>query len=200
MNDKSYSHFTDSQLLHEFRCGDSHAFEALIQRYRKPLFSYLYRMTGNYDTAEDIFQDTFLKLLNNLSKYTEQGKFGNWLFGIAHNLIVDHARKNNKFRSTSLEDESIGFSEIEMNSNSDMPDVLTEAKEINEIILEGVLKLSFEQRQVFVLREHSEMPFREIAEMLDRPLNTVLAQMRYALINLRKYLEENYKGEISHVM
>ena len=149
MNDNSCSHFSDSQLLIEFQGGNSRAFETLIDRYRQALFSYLFRMTGNCDTAEDIFQDTFLKLLNSLPKYKEQGKFGNWLFNIAHHLVVDHARKNNKFQTTAFDNDDSVFNDFEHIKNQGMPDKLIEAKELNVIILEAVSKLSFEQRQVF---------------------------------------------------
>ncbi len=200
MSDNTYSDLSDSQLLVNYRNGDAGAIEALINRYKKPLYSYLLRLLGDRDSAEDIFQDVVVKLLHGLPKYSEHGKFGSWLFGIAHNQIVDHARKKKKLQAVFLNDNENSITDLISYKEQDRPDKELEVRELNNIILQAVSKLSFEQRQVFLLREHSQLPFKEIAEVLDRPLNTVLAQMRYALLSLRKYLNEKYQGEITHVM
>lgn len=203
MKDSRSTELTDAQLLNRFRKGDNSAFDRIVDRYQKPLFTYLFRFVGDQQVAEDIFQDTFLKIIKSLNDYREQSKFGNWLFGIAHHLAIDFLRKEKRHQKI--------FSDNEGDRNSDsyfknipesnlLPDQNIEQKELRQILNNAINRLSEEQKEVFLLREHSDLTFKEIAELLDRPLNTVLAQMRYAMLNLRKILTKEYHGEISHVL
>jgi len=203
MNNRDTTELTDAQLLKRFQNGDSAAFAYIIDRYSKPLFTYLFRLVGDQHVAEDMFQDTFIKVMRNLKDYQEQGKFGNWLFGIAHHLVVDFLRRDSRHQKI--------FSTIEGNQKNDslfenipesnpLPDRHIEQKELKRILGEAINQLSDEQKEVFLLRENSDLTFKEIAHLLNRPLNTVLAQMRYALLNLRKILTKEYRGEISHVL
>jgi RNA polymerase sigma factor (sigma-70 family) len=203
MNDKATTEFADAQLLNRFRNGDNSAFDYIVDRYQKPLFTYLIRFVGDHQAAEDIFQDTFLKVLRGLNDYQEKSKFGNWLFGIAHHLAIDFLRKNRRYQKIFLDNEGNQDSDSYFENIAELntlPDQNIEQKELKRILNNTINKLSEEQKEVFLLREHSDLTFKEIAELLNKPLNTVLAQMRYALLNLRKMLIKEYHGEISHVL
>ncbi|MCI0494279.1 sigma-70 family RNA polymerase sigma factor [candidate division KSB1 bacterium] len=200
---EAVSQQTDDKLLRSIQVGDRKAFDGIVLRYQKPLFTYLVRFVGDSQIAEDIFQDTFLKAISGWKDYREQGKLGNWLFGIAHHLAIDYLRKEKRHRKLfSIHDrEPDGDNEFEIISDFDqMPDKTIEQQELKQILNSAINKLSIEQKDVFLLREHSDLTFKEIAALLNRPLSTVLAQMRYALQNLRKVLTKEYHGEISHVL
>jgi len=197
------SELTDAQLLNRFQNGESSAFDCIVDRYRKPLFTYLIRLVGDRRSAEDIFQDTFLKVIKGLKNYHEQNRFSSWLFGIAHHLAIDYLRKAQRYRKVFSQGEIDSGEEIRLENISDLnllPDEQTEHKELKAALNSAIQQLPVEQRQVFLLREHSDLTFKEISGMLERPINTVLAQMRYALLNLRKILKKEYRGEISHVL
>ncbi len=180
------SSLADADLLQLYQRGDSCAFEQLLRRYEKPLFTFIVRMVGDRDDAEDVFQDTLKRALENIKSYDERGKFGSWLFGIAYHLCVDRSRKKKRW-------------EFAFNNYDDLidpgplPDRLLEQKELNEMITQALKHLSLEQREVFLLRQHSELSFREIAEMVNRPLSTVLSQMRLAVLSIRAFLKEKMK-------
>jgi RNA polymerase sigma factor (sigma-70 family) len=203
MNDRDTPELTDAQLLNRFRNGDNSAFDRIVDRYQKPLFTYLFRFVGDHQVVEDIFQDTFLKVIKGLKDYREQSKFGNWLFGIAHHLAIDFLRREKRhqkiFSNNDSDQDSNNYFENIAKSNL-LPDRKIEQKELKRILNDAINRLSNEQKEVFLLREHSDLTFKEIAELLNRPLNTVLAQMRYALLNLRRILTKEYHGEISHVL
>lgn len=197
------SQLTDDILLRRFQQGEFKAFDMIVERYQKPLFAYLMRFTGDAQIAHDIFQDTFLKVLKSLKNYREQGKFSNWLFGIAHHLAIDNLRREKR------QQQIISKSEGKLNHDDDfehitepsfLPDRNIERQELKQILNNAINRLSNEQKEVFLLREHTDLTFKEIAELLNRPLNTVLAQMKCALLNLRKILTKEYRGEISHVL
>lgn len=200
---ETVSQLTDDLVLRRFKNGDYKAFDAIVERYQKPLFTYLMRLVGEPQIAEDIFQDTFLKVMKGLKNYQEQGKFGKWLFGIAHHLAIDYLRREQRQQqifSNNVGDFDHDFDNENISELNLLPDRNIEQKELKQILNNAVDRLSNEQKEVFLLREHSELTFKEIAELLNRPLNTVLAQMRYALLNLRKILTKEYHGEISHVL
>lgn len=203
MRDKNLSDLTDAQLIAEYRDGNNRAFGQLVARYKDPLFTYLLRMVKDPKTAEDLFQETFLKVIKGIFNYDERGCFNNWLFGIAYRLIIDYSRKNG--RKTEMF-EAMENDKVDKNFNiqfQDMeagPDQKTEQKQLRAMLDSAFQKLPFDQKQVFLLREHSGLTFQEIADLLDRPLNTVLAQMRYSLNNLKKILEKKYAGEIQDVL
>ena len=199
MNDRDTTELTDAQLLNRFRNGDNSAFDRIVDRYRKPLFTYLIRFVGVHQVAEDIFQDTFLKVLRGLYNYREQSRFSNWLFGIAHHLAIDFLRREKRHQKIFSTNEVDKGNDSYLETNQ-LPDRKIEQKELKRILNDAINKLSDEQKEVFLLREHSDLTFKEIAELLNRPLNTVLAQMRYAMLNLRKILTKEYCGEISHVL
>jgi len=193
----------DAQLLKRFKQGDEAAFERLVDRYRLPLFNYIYRLVGDKHNAEDLFQDVFVRMFNAISDYQEQGKFASWIFGIANNLAIDFLRK--KGRQKFLFVENI-MPDSEKNYLDSVPDLscspqdFIEQKELQEILKHAINQLPIAQRQVLLMREHSNLSFKEIAEILDCSINTVLGRMRYALFNLRNILQKQLKGEITHVL
>jgi RNA polymerase sigma-70 factor (ECF subfamily) len=176
----------EKQLLKRCRANDQAAFGSLINIYRKRLFSYLLRLSGNKPLAEDLFQETLIKVWKGLKNYNEQNKFSSWLFSIAHNVAVDSMRSKgvrNKLLYTNDSDSYL--------SNSDPHSEFT-ATETKEIIVQAVSELPVNQKQVFLLRQHGGMTFKEIAKTMNQPLNTVLGHMHYAVIKLREMLNEDY--------
>lgn len=182
---------TDSQLITNYINGKETALTVLIDRHKQRLFSFIYSKVQDKDIAEDVFQDTFIKVIRTLKKgnYNEEGKFLPWVMRIAHNLVIDYFRKNKRmplFRNT---DEFDIFSVI-----SD--DVLNaEKKIVQEQIYNDVRKLvkllPKDQREVLEMRIYKEMSFKEISENTNVSINTALGRMRYALVNMRKLIEKN---------
>jgi RNA polymerase sigma-70 factor, ECF subfamily len=190
---------TDSFLIAEFLGGDTTAFERLINPYRRRLYTYLCRMVGDPETAKDLFQDVALNVLKGLPNYREEQKFSGWMFSIAHNAAMNHIQKK-KHQPETMMDKS--YCEI-MDSPADdswNPDERLKHRDMKEILKSSIERLPVEQREILLLRETNEMPFREIAEMLGCPLNTVLGRMRYALHNLRRIIQREYGEELYDVL
>lgn len=175
----------DAELIRAYQNGEVAAFETLVRKYQRPLFTFLLRLVGNRQSAEDLFQDTFLRVLRALPKYQEDGRFSGWLFGIANNLAVDLLRRQRVERSYFLDGGEALTAAIDYHS---AVDVEVERAEIIRLV-EGVLQqLPEKQRQVFLLRQHGDLSFKEIAALLGEPLNTVLSHMHYAVTKLRQQL------------
>ncbi|MEW6365876.1 MAG: sigma-70 family RNA polymerase sigma factor [Acidobacteriota bacterium] len=182
----------DADLVAAYRQGDARAFEQLVQRYERPLFTYILRMLGNREDAEDVFQDTVRRILEHMESYEERGKFGSWLFRIAHRLCADRARRSARWRpllSRKIRAEDSDRAR-EWADPSPGPDEVLEEKELMDLIACALRRLPPRQREVFLLREHSGLRFREISEIVGRPLNTVLGQMRLATLAVRAALGE----------
>jgi len=192
---KRDSPFWDAEFLEAFRRGDSRAFEQLLSRYEKPLFTFIVRMVGNRHDAEDVFQETLSRVLEKVESYDEQGKFGSWLFGIAYHLCVDRSRRKQrwKFVFSHKEVPRESLPDEDLVDPGPLPDAIVEQEELMELITKALVRLSPQQREVFLLRQHSELTFHEIAEIVRRPLNTVLGQMRSALLSIRAFLQERTK-------
>ena len=194
---------SDSVLIAKFLGGDTAAFAALINPYRQRLYSYLCRMLGDSEAAKDLFQDALVKVLQALPKYREQQKFSRWLFSIAHNLAMNDLQRR-KRKSAVIGENSFSENEVELLAASAdetfSPEEILRKKELKEILDAAIAKLPVEQKQVLLLREYGDMPFKEIAQTLNCPLNTVLGRMRYALLNLRKIIHQEIGGGISNVL
>ena len=175
----------EKELIKKCRHNNEAAFGELMQRYRKQLFSYLFRICGNRMAAEDIFQDTLIKVWKGLRSYNEQNKFSSWLFSIAHNAAMDYLRNSSIRKSSSLEESY----ELPDDNN---PHKNFEEKESYQMIMDAVNELPDKQKNVFLLRQHGGMSFKEIATEMDQPLNTVLGHMHYAVSKIRKKLSEEY--------
>ncbi len=175
----------DAELIRAYQNGEAEAFETLVRKYERPLFTFLLRLVGNRQSAEDLFQDTFLRVLRALPKYQEDGRFSGWLFGIANNLAVDLLRRQRVQRSYFLVDDEALAAAIDYHSAADAE---VESAEVMRLVEGALQQLPEKQRQVFLLRQHGDLSFKEIAELLGEPLNTVLSHMHYAVTKLRQQL------------
>eukprot|EP01090_Pellita_catalonica_P010037 TRINITY_DN2134_c0_g1_i1.p1 TRINITY_DN2134_c0_g1~~TRINITY_DN2134_c0_g1_i1.p1 ORF type:complete len:194 (+),score=32.33 TRINITY_DN2134_c0_g1_i1:150-731(+) len=181
----------DSILVKNYINGNEYAIELLIKRHQQRLYSFIYSKVQNRDTTEDIFQDTFIKVIRTLKKgnYNEEGKFLPWVMRIAHNLIIDFFRKNNRMPTFNNTEEFDIFSVLSDGTLN------AEGKIIKEQILndvkELVEELPEEQKEVLKMRIYNDMSFNEISDNTGVSINTALGRMRYALINLRKIIEKN---------
>jgi RNA polymerase sigma factor (sigma-70 family) len=181
----------DNELVQRFIAGDQNSLEILIQRHKGRVFSYILLIVKKQDLAEDIFQETFIKVIRSLKKgkYTENGKFVSWVLRISHNLIIDHFRKE-KLKGTVSNDSldidifnSQKFAEDTIEDQMINTQILSEVKDL-------IQELPEDQQQVIIMRHYLDLSFKEIAEQTEVSINTALGRMRYALINLRKLVEK----------
>jgi RNA polymerase sigma-70 factor (ECF subfamily) len=182
---------TDEELLAAYQQGDPGAFEALLRRHRAPLFTFLVRMLGNREKAEDLAQDTFLRIVKGAPAWEHRARFQTWLFTIARNLCVDQARRDRFRRADSLDAQGPGDEPAMVDSvpgHEIDPARGAESARLRPLLQKALLSLPVEQREVFVLREQAGVPFKEIAAMVGVNENTVKSRMRYALEGLRKAL------------
>ncbi len=181
----------DALLVKNYIAGDENSLSILINKHQSKIYGFIYSKMPDRDVADDIFQDTFIKVIKTLksNSYNEEGKFLPWVMRISHNLIVDHFRKNKKMpmlRET--EDFSI-FSILSDSSPNAECRIITDAieKDLQKIIQE----LPDDQKEVLLMRIYQDLSFNEIAELTGVSINTALGRMRYALMNLRKIIEKN---------
>ncbi len=179
----------DSILVKNYISGDEKALELLINRHNQRISSFIYSKVLDKDVAEDIFQDTFIKVIKTLKRgsYSEEGKFLPWVMRIAHNLIIDHFRKNKRMPKFEGSDDFNIFSVIK-------DEKLNAEKQIIKNQIDSDLTLLIEelpedQKEVLVMRIYKDMSFKEISENTGVSINTALGRMRYALINLRKIVD-----------
>ncbi len=182
---------SDQELVKRFIQGDKSAIEILINRHKNRVFTYIILIVKNKELAEDIFQDTFIKVIKSLQqgKYKDNGKFVSWVIRIAHNLTIDHFRKEKQINTYSNEDYESDIFNSKKLADSTIEDILVE----NQIVIEVRLlieELPEDQKHVILLRHYGGLSFKEIAEQTDVSINTALGRMRYALINLRKLIEQ----------
>lgn len=197
-----YQKLEDKELVRFYRQnGDEMAFSELMNRHQSKIYSYIYSMVGNPEITNDIFQETFTKVITKMDDtYNEQGKWIAWVMRIAHNATIDYLRKQKRFVDVSSNyDEESGTDFYERLPDEDMvgADKQLENKEVKSSLMRHIGELPEEQRTVVMLRHYYEMPFKEIAELTDVSINTALGRMRYALINLRKLFEEEKEQEDS---
>ncbi|MBX2961459.1 MAG: sigma-70 family RNA polymerase sigma factor [Cyclobacteriaceae bacterium] len=182
---------SDSELVERYQNGNEGAFETLLHRHKSRLYTAIYLIVRDRYVAEDLLQETFIKAINTIrgDRYNEEGKFLPWISRIAHNLAIDHFRKKKRYPEIVLEDgsrlfNSIDFAEESLESRQIMLD--------NKSRLRGLIKeLPTEQKQVLIMRHYLKMSFQEIADRTGVSINTALGRMRYALINLRKKMNNN---------
>jgi RNA polymerase sigma-70 factor (ECF subfamily) len=181
----------DALLLKNYIAGDENALSILIKKHQSKIYGFIYSKMPDRDVADDIFQDTFIKVIKTLksNSYNEEGKFLPWVMRIAHNLIVDHYRKNKKMPMLRETEEFSIFSILSDNSLNVEGRIITEAieKDLQKIIQE----LPSDQKEVLEMRIYQDLSFNEIAELTGVSINTALGRMRYALMNLRKIIEKN---------
>jgi RNA polymerase sigma factor (sigma-70 family) len=182
---------SDSELISSYLAGREEALSTLINKHRQRIFSYIIVRIQDQDLANDVFQDTFVKVIQTLKKgkYNEEGKFLNWTMRIAHNLIIDHFRRNKRMPTISPNDEFDIFDVIKADELN-VEDRIVK-KQIEQDLIRLIEELPEDQREVLKLRHYSELSFKEIAEQTNVSINTALGRMRYALINLRKLAEKH---------
>ena len=183
--------YTDSELVALYINGNENVLEQLINRHRDKIFGFIYSKVRNQELTEDLFQDTLFKVIRTLKKgkYIEEGKFLSWVVRIAHNIIIDYFRKQNKMKNV-YETEDFSMFDILHDSGPDAEKQMIRQQMINKIrtLIEQLPK---DQKSVLKMRMYEELSFQEIADKTSVSINTALGRMRYALINLRKIIEEN---------
>ncbi len=181
----------DYELVNKFIEGDQGSIEVLINRHKNRVYTYILLIVKDQQLAEDVFQDTFIKVIKSLQKgkYQEKGIFVSWVVRIAHNLIIDHFRKSKHLKTYSSDDNEMDVFNIKKLSDDNIEDLM-----INDQIAVDVRKLvdllPDEQKEVIMLRHFGGLSFKEIAKQTEVSINTALGRMRYALINLRKMIDE----------
>ncbi len=183
---------SDSELIQAYLSGNEAAVEILINRHKRKLYTYIYYHIRERNTVADIFQETFIRVFHSIreKKYVDDGKFAAWITRIAHNLIVDHIRKERRLKTTAIDN-----FDYDILNNKKLSDAHSEKqmvkKEINNDIRKLLDYLPNCQREVVIMRHFLGMSFKEIAEHTNVSINTALGRMRYALINLKKLIEQH---------
>lgn len=180
MNDKE----EDRILFDLWMKEDPKGFSTIYEKYKKRLFGFLIKMTGEKGLAEDLMQETFFAALRNANQFDRNRSLLSWFFGIAHKKAIDH------FRHAKVESEHQKEAEKSVGSKLDAPDDATINKHLRQIVNEAVQTLDPLQKEVFLLREMGGVAFKDIASIMDCPINTALGRMRLALKNIRKELEK----------
>lgn len=181
----------DAVLVKNYVDGDENALAALIRRHQSKIYGFIYSKVTDRDIADDIFQDTFIKVIKTLksNNYNEEGKFLPWVMRISHNLIVDHFRKNKKMPMYRETEEFSIFSIMSDNSPNIESRIITEQVECD--LQRLIEELPDDQKEVLQMRIYQDLSFKEIADLTGVSINTALGRMRYALMNLRKVIEKN---------
>lgn len=188
MNIKSLS---DAQLISNYILGEEVALSVLINRHQARLYGFIFSKIQDRDATEDVFQDTFIKVIRTLKRgnYNEQGKFLPWVMRIAHNLVIDYFRKNNRMPKFKNKGEFDIFSVLSDGSpNAENKIVENQIADHVRILLE---ELPEDQKTVIKMRIYQDMSFKEISENTGVSINTALGRMRYGLINLRKMIDKH---------
>jgi len=193
---------SDETLMLRYRDGEVRAFELLLTRHRKPVYNFILRFVKNQTQAEDLLQETFLRVIKGAASYQRQAKFTTWLYTIARNLCVDASRRG-RFRQASSLEAPLGAGESralgDVIADPGHPvDRQVQGQEIGTRIEAALATLVEEQREVFVMRELLDMSFKEIAEVVGCSENTIKSRMRYALEKLRDRLED-YREDVAQV-
>ena len=182
----------DSDLIRSYLAGSEASLERLIKRHQQKIYSYIIARVHDEMLAEDIFQDTFIKVIKTLKKgrYNEEGKFLPWVLRISHNLIIDHFRRNKRMPKVDTGDEFDIFDILPDGRRTAEMDMVRD--QVHEDLRRLIKMLPKEQREVLIMRHYAEMSFKEIAQHTNVSINTALGRMRYALINIRKLMEEHH--------
>lgn len=188
MIDKGLS---DSKLVSLYQTGNEEAFEMLLHRHKSKVYTAIYLIVKDRYTAEDLLQETFVKAINTIrgGRYNEEGKFLPWISRIAHNLAIDHFRKDKRYPEVVLEDGSKLFNSMDFAEDSEEDKQMH--RETRSKLRDCIKELPVEQKQVLIMRHYLDMSFQEIADRTGVSINTALGRMRYALINLRKKMMKN---------
>ena len=191
MHSSNINYNNDSILVKNYIDGDESALGKLIKKHKSRIYNFIFSKVLNRDIAEDIFQDTFIKVIKTLKRgfYNEEGKFLPWIMRIAHNLVIDHFRRNNripKFENNNEYDIFQNLSDSSLNAEKSI--IKSQVSNDLQLLVE---ELPGDQKDVIIMRLYRDMSFKEIAENTGVSINTALGRMRYAIINLRKMIDDN---------
>ncbi len=181
---------TDQELVSQFLNGNEDTLQELILRHERKIFTSIYLLVKDRELADDIFQETFIKVINTLrsGNYNEEGKFISWVQRIAHNLVIDHFRSLKRMPMVYDTEEYSVFDTLPLEDRNIEEKLITE--QIHLDVRRLIEELPFDQREVVIMRHFANMSFKEIADTTNVSINTSLGRMRYALINLRKLIQE----------
>jgi RNA polymerase sigma-70 factor (ECF subfamily) len=190
--DVKYEDMADAGLIKLFLKGDEFAFETLYARHKKALYGFLNNLIKNQTEADEVFSDTWIKVIDQLHRYRDDGKFSAWIFRIARNAFYDRCRRKSSAAEVEFDE---AFLDETMTTVLPSPDRAMSSEELGKLICDGLDELQLEQREVFLLRQQ-ELSFKEIAEIQSCSINTVLSRMQYALKNLRCFLSKADNGSV----
>ncbi len=178
-------------LIREFLDGKPSGLQELIERHQTRLYAYIFVMVKDKQLADDLFQDTFVKVINTLKSrnYNEEGKFVQWVMRIAHNLVIDHFRKQKKLNYAEVSNDKYNLMDSLKVTDPSVEDVLV-TEQIHKDVKLLMEYLPAEQKEVLYLRCYAGLSFKDIADQTEVSINTALGRMRYALINIRKMVKE----------
>ena len=181
----------DSTLINQFTSGNSHSFSILVDRYQKRVYGFIFSKVKDAELADDVFQDTFVKVIKNLrlGKYKDEGRFLSWVMRIAHNIIMDHFRKINRLPKHESKHEDLDVLDRLIEQSSSVEDLMIETQ-IHADLSILIDELPQTQKEVLRMRLFQEMSFKDIGEQTGVSINTALGRMRYAILNLRKLIDE----------
>jgi len=182
---------SDKVLINDYLQGNQASLEQLIQRHKNRVYAYILMVVKDKQLADDIFQDTFIKVINTVraGSYKEEGKFIQWVMRIAHNLIIDHFRKSKRIPVIDNDNDDFDIFDTVRITDESVEDRMV-IEQIHKDVRELIEYLPPEQKEVLMMRHYADMSFKDIAEQTDVSINTALGRMRYALINLRKLIKE----------
>ncbi|MFM1745523.1 MAG: hypothetical protein RLZZ630_1460 [Bacteroidota bacterium] len=181
---------TDQELVCAFLNGNEGTLQDLILRHERKVYTSIYLLVKDRTLADDLFQDTFIKVINTLRSghYNEEGKFISWVLRIAHNLVIDHFRSQKRMPLVHDTEEFSVFDTLHLPEQNAEDKLM--ANQVNNQVRRLIDELPFDQREVVIMRHFADMSFKEIADVTGVSINTALGRMRYALINLRKMIHE----------
>ena len=187
---KAIQHATDSNLVSQYIAGNEAAFEALVLKYKNKVFSTIFMIVKDKYKAEDLLQDTFIKAINVIKegKYNDEGKFGPWVTRMGYNLAIDNFRKKKRYPTIPTENSDPVFNSMEFTEES--IEAVQIKNDTHQRLRQLIDELPESQRDVLMMRHYAEMSFQEIAEKTGVSINTSLGRMRYALMNLRKMMQQ----------
>ena len=182
---------SDSTLINQFKSGNSQSFSILVDRYKKRVYGFIFSKVKDAELADDVFQDTFVKVIKNLrlGKYKDEGRFLSWVMRIAHNIIMDHFRKINRLPKYESKHEDLDVLDRLIEQSNSIEDLMIESQ-IHADLSILINELPKTQKEVLFMRLFQELSFKDIGEQTGVSINTALGRMRYAILNLRKLIKE----------
>ena len=191
MTDVKTRQLSDNELIMRYQDGDTSCFEVLLERYQAKVYGYIFSVVKEKETADDIFQDTFYKVIYTINSgfYKDENKFIHWVMRISHNLIVDYFRRNNKMPMVTNSPLREVVDQLKVPEENAEKEIMR--RQSSQNVRKLVKMLPAEQRRVVILRHYGQCDFRDIAERTGVSINTALGRMRYAIINLRRLAEKH---------